>query len=153
MMNTGRRDALPVLQFLMKFPKQIPFPAKLPSGESTPASKPQHPVAGTSPLPGPTSWEEWLFGGEGFPFLSRVGKQPPGLLNDLWVFDGAWLPANIHTWNWWPRRSHSQRSLGVYGRPVGLGIGGLSLPHHGFVGRSPLLVAAMASAGALSHPL
>src|SRR5713101_4898396 len=40
---------------------------------------------------------KWLFGGAGYPFPSPYGKQRPGLLNDLWVFDGAWLPANLST--------------------------------------------------------
>lgn len=40
---------------------------------------------------------KWLFGGAGFPYPSPFGKQPPGLLNDLWVFNGTWLPANLTT--------------------------------------------------------
>src|SRR5579872_1097861 len=40
---------------------------------------------------------KWLFGGAGFPYPSPLGKQPPGLLNDLWVFNGSWLPANVPT--------------------------------------------------------
>jgi hypothetical protein len=41
------------------------------------------------------SGRKWLFGGSGFPFPSPFGKQLPGLLNDLWVFDGTWVPANL----------------------------------------------------------
>jgi hypothetical protein len=44
-----------------------------------------------------TQGRKWLFGGNGFPFPSPLGKQLPGLLNDLWVFDGAWVPANLPT--------------------------------------------------------
>jgi hypothetical protein len=40
---------------------------------------------------------KWLFGGNGFPYPSPVGKQLPGFLNDLWVFDGTWVPANLPT--------------------------------------------------------
>jgi Galactose oxidase, central domain len=42
----------------------------------------------------------WLFGGNGFPYPSPLGKQLPNLLNDLWVFDGSaggWVPANVRT--------------------------------------------------------
>ncbi len=42
----------------------------------------------------------WLFGGNGYPFPSPLGLQLPGLLNDLWVFDGSlagWVPANVAT--------------------------------------------------------
>ena len=39
---------------------------------------------------------KWLFGGKGMPFPSPFGKQlPGGLLNDLWVFNGTWEPANL----------------------------------------------------------
>ena len=44
-----------------------------------------------------TQGRKWLFGGNGFPFPSPLGKQLPGLLNDLWVFDGTWVPANLPT--------------------------------------------------------
>jgi hypothetical protein len=40
---------------------------------------------------------KWLFGGYGFPYPSPVAKQLPQILNDLWVFDGAWVPANLPT--------------------------------------------------------
>src|SRR5712671_261952 len=42
----------------------------------------------------------WLFGGQGYPYPSPLGLQLPGLLNDLWVFDGSvggWVPANVLT--------------------------------------------------------
>jgi hypothetical protein len=51
---------------------------------------------------------KWLFGGQGYPFVSPLGKQLTGFLNDLWVFDGTkqfgligptvfggWVPANL----------------------------------------------------------
>ena len=52
-----------------------------------------------------SSWTDkqgrrWLFGGNGYPFPSPLGKQVPGFLNDLWVFDesvGGWVPANVRT--------------------------------------------------------
>jgi hypothetical protein len=40
---------------------------------------------------------KWLFGGEGYPYPSPYAKQLPGLLNDLWVYDGTWVPANLPT--------------------------------------------------------
>ncbi|MBZ5660380.1 MAG: hypothetical protein LAO08_08220 [Acidobacteriia bacterium] len=41
---------------------------------------------------------KWLFGGNGFPYPSPIGKQPAALLNDLWVNDGTgWVPANLPT--------------------------------------------------------
>jgi hypothetical protein len=40
---------------------------------------------------------KWLFGGLGYPYPSPLGNQPSGLLNDLWVFDGSWIPANLPT--------------------------------------------------------
>ena len=43
---------------------------------------------------------KWIFGGQGYPFVSPLGKQVTGFLNDLWVFDqseGGWVPANIPT--------------------------------------------------------
>jgi hypothetical protein len=40
---------------------------------------------------------KWVFGGNGFPYPSPFGKQLPGLLNDLWVYDGTWVPANLPT--------------------------------------------------------
>ncbi|MGH9681939.1 MAG: Kelch repeat-containing protein, partial [Candidatus Acidiferrales bacterium] len=50
---------------------------------------------------------KWLFGGEGYPFPVGPPFQVPGLLNDLWVYDGApigstpngtgWVPANLTT--------------------------------------------------------
>jgi hypothetical protein len=41
----------------------------------------------------------WLFGGFGYPYPAATGKQVPGLLNDLWVYDGGigWVPANLRT--------------------------------------------------------
>ena len=39
----------------------------------------------------------WLFGGSGYPYPSPFGKQLPGLLNDLWVFNGSWVPANLNS--------------------------------------------------------
>jgi hypothetical protein len=42
----------------------------------------------------------WLFGGQGYPYPSPLGRQLPSLLNDLWVFDesvGGWVPANVLT--------------------------------------------------------
>jgi hypothetical protein len=47
-----------------------------------------------------TRGRQWLFGGEGFPYPSPLGKQAPGLLNDLWVNDpfvGGWVPADVRT--------------------------------------------------------
>jgi hypothetical protein len=41
---------------------------------------------------------KWLFGGSGFPYPSPFGLQPAGFLNDLWVFDGTWVPANLPTY-------------------------------------------------------
>jgi len=43
---------------------------------------------------------KWLFGGNGFPYPSPLGKQLPGFLNDLWVFDQGegWIPANMRTY-------------------------------------------------------
>ena len=41
---------------------------------------------------------KWLFGGSGYPYPSPYGKQLPGFLNDLWVFDGTWVPANLPTY-------------------------------------------------------
>ena len=48
---------------------------------------------------------KWLFGGQGFPYISPLGKQLPSILNDLWVYDGVpigttpagtgWVPANL----------------------------------------------------------
>ena len=39
----------------------------------------------------------WLFGGFGYPFPTPTFKQPAGLLNDLWVFEGGgWVPANLN---------------------------------------------------------
>jgi hypothetical protein len=51
---------------------------------------------------------KWLFGGQGYPYVSPLGKQVTGFLNDLWVFDstkqfgltgptvyGGWVPANL----------------------------------------------------------
>jgi hypothetical protein len=43
---------------------------------------------------------KWLFGGQGYPLVSPLGKQVTGFLNDLWVFDeseGGWVPANLPT--------------------------------------------------------
>jgi hypothetical protein len=40
---------------------------------------------------------KWLFGGSGYPYPDPIGKQLPGFLNDLWVFDGRWVPANLPT--------------------------------------------------------
>jgi hypothetical protein len=42
-----------------------------------------------------TKGRKWLFGGNGYPYPSPYGNQLPGFLNDLWVFDGAWVPANL----------------------------------------------------------
>jgi hypothetical protein len=44
---------------------------------------------------------KWLYGGNGFPYPSPLGKQAPGFLNDLWVYDdtlgtsSGWIPANL----------------------------------------------------------
>lgn len=40
------------------------------------------------------SGRKWLFGGFGYP-LALQPPQPTGLLNDLWVWEGAWVPANL----------------------------------------------------------
>jgi hypothetical protein len=40
------------------------------------------------------SGKKWLFGGLGYP-LAEAPPQPLGFLNDLWVWDGAWIPANL----------------------------------------------------------
>ncbi len=37
----------------------------------------------------------WLFGGKGYPYPSPYGKQLPGFLSDLWVYNGTWVPANL----------------------------------------------------------
>jgi len=43
---------------------------------------------------------KWLFGGNGLPYPSPLGKQLPGFLNDLWVYDSAvgWVPADLRTY-------------------------------------------------------
>jgi hypothetical protein len=46
---------------------------------------------------------KWLFGGFGYPYPAPLGKQLPGLMNDLWVYDvtaspPAWVPANLPTY-------------------------------------------------------
>ena len=38
---------------------------------------------------------KWLFGGFGFPLLSPYGAQGPGLLNDIWFFNGVWNPTDV----------------------------------------------------------
>lgn len=41
-----------------------------------------------------SSGRKWLFGGFGFALTSPAGPQVPGLLNDLWFWDGVWTPVN-----------------------------------------------------------
>jgi N-acetylneuraminic acid mutarotase len=40
---------------------------------------------------------KWLFGGKGYPYKITLppGVIPDNLLNDLWVWDGEWIPANL----------------------------------------------------------
>jgi hypothetical protein len=40
------------------------------------------------------SGRKWLFGGFGFPLTSSL-KLVPGYLNDLWFWNGKWVPANL----------------------------------------------------------
>ncbi len=65
---------------------------------------------------------KWLFGGQGYPYPSPYGNQVPGLLNDLWVYDGTWIPANLPTavntaGNWVvdPTPMEAVGAKGVYG--------------------------------------
>jgi len=40
---------------------------------------------------------KWLFGGKGYPYKITLPPNviPDNLLNDLWVWDGEWIPANL----------------------------------------------------------
>jgi Galactose oxidase, central domain len=65
---------------------------------------------------------KWLFGGQGYPYPSPYGNQLPALLNDLWVFDGTWVPANLPTfinkagdWVVDPTPMEQTFARGVYG--------------------------------------
>jgi hypothetical protein len=65
---------------------------------------------------------KWLFGGSGYPYPSPFGNQPAGLLNDLWVFNGVWVPANLPTfvntagiWEVNPTPLEATNVSGVYG--------------------------------------
>ncbi len=70
-----------------------------------------------------TAGRKWLFGGKGMPFPSPYGKQlPGGLLNDLWVFNGTWEPANLPMfinrggdWVVDPTQLEATDAAGVYG--------------------------------------
>ena len=91
------------------------IPASSASNNYATVTTPRFPAGQVPPadvsLPGgrnfPMSWTDnkgrkWLFGGDGFPYPSPLGKQLPGFLNDLWVYDTtalvpAWVPANLPT--------------------------------------------------------
>jgi N-acetylneuraminic acid mutarotase len=87
---------------------------------TTPLQPPNEPFPPNTGTPGgrdfASSWTDnqgrkWLFGGNGFPYPSPLGKQAPSFLNDLWVYDvsvGGWVPANL------PVFTNSQNSPPVF---------------------------------------